>query len=299
VQVDVVVVAYRSAAHLRRCVEPLCGHPDIKVIVVDNACPESSTSTLAGLPVRVIEMGWNAGFGAGCNAGARAGSGDSILFLNPDAGMSPESVRILAQALSANPRCGAIGPRILQTTGGTQPSMRRGPTLLAAFGEALFLHHAIQRSDWPTETIRRGYDEPATKAMWLIGAALCVRRSAFEEIGGFDEQFFMYSEDADLGVRLRRAGYVLCYEPAASAVHEGAGSTPPSHQAPLRATARVVYARQHERGLRYVGFRVAFALHELLRVPIAATRSWTQMRARLAALAVTFSPSRPAVRRRS
>jgi N-acetylglucosaminyl-diphospho-decaprenol L-rhamnosyltransferase len=282
--VDIVVVAYRSSTHLRGCVEPLCDEPDLTVIVVDNACPEHSVSTVEDLPIRIVEMGRNAGFGAGCNAGARAGSGEAVLFLNPDARVSAEHVRTLAAVLASDPSCGAVGPRILEATGETQPSMRRGPSLLTAFAEALFVHHAVRGSDWPTEIVRRGYEKPRTDPSWLTGAALCVRRSAFEQLGGFDERFFMYSEDTDLGVRLRHAGFVLRYEPAAVAVHEGGASTLPPEQAPMRAEARVAYARLHERGFRYLAFRFAFALYELLRIPVAATRSWTHVRARMTAL---------------
>jgi N-acetylglucosaminyl-diphospho-decaprenol L-rhamnosyltransferase len=291
--VDVVVVAYRSATHLRACVEPLCGQPDITVIVVDNACPEGSLSTIDDLRVRVVEMGRNAGFAAGCNAGAAAGSADAILFLNPDAQMTSDHVHVLADVLERDRECGAVGPRILfQETGETQHSMRRGPSVAAAFAEALFLHHVFRHSEWATEDVRRGYDEPRRDPTWLIGAALCVRRSAFEQLGGWDERFFMYSEDTDLGTRLRRAGWVLRYEPMAHALHAGSASTSRSSQPVMRAEARVAYVRLHERGARYIAFRIAFVLYELLRVPIAATRSLRQARARLAALAVALAPPR-------
>lgn len=293
VNVDVVVVAYRSTAHLRACVEPLCGQPDTTVIVVDNACPERSVETLVGLPVQVVDMGYNAGFAVGCNAGARAGSSEAILFLNPDARITPAGVRTLLKVLESDPSCGAVGPRILEANGETQPSMRRGPTLLAAFGEAFFVHHALRSSSWPTEIVRHGYDRVRTDPTWLTGTAICVRRAAFEVIGGFDERFFMYSEDADLGTRLRRAGFLLRYEPAAVATHVGGASTTMAEQAPLRAQARVAYARLHERGPRYLGYRIAFATYELVRLPVAATRSWTQVRARLAALAATLAPRSP------
>src|ERR1051326_2356372 len=138
--VDVVVVAYRSADHLRACVEPLASADGIQVIVVDNACPERSPETVADLPLQIVRMGRNAGFGAGCNAGARAGSGEAILFLNPDATMLPEDVRRLGAVFAEDPRSGAAGPLILETNGETQPSMRRLPTLRAAFSEAAYLH---------------------------------------------------------------------------------------------------------------------------------------------------------------
>jgi N-acetylglucosaminyl-diphospho-decaprenol L-rhamnosyltransferase len=289
-QIDAVVIAYRSSAHLRRCVEPLCGQPDLRVIVVDNACPERSTSMIADLPVKIIEMGRNSGFAAGCNAGARVGVGEAILFLNPDARITPANVRLLASRLAANPTFGAVGPRVLSPSGDVELTMRRAPNLRSALGEALFFHHIVRRASWPTEFVRGGYELPS-EAEWLTGAVLLVRRSAFDMIGGFDERFFLYSEDTDLCVRLRKRGFVVFYDPAATAEHEGGGSAPRPAQAALKAEARVLYARLHERGIRYAAFRAACAIHELLRVPVAATRSTMHLRARLAAVAAALRSS--------
>jgi N-acetylglucosaminyl-diphospho-decaprenol L-rhamnosyltransferase len=283
--VDCVTVAYRSGAYLRACVEPLCEDPDLQVIVVDNACPENSTATLAGLPVQIVKMGRNAGFAAGCNAGARTGSGDAILFVNPDARILPVSVHRLAERLQGD--CGAVGPRIRDADGRTQRSIRRSPRLGSAFAEALYLHHLFPRAVWSTEVVQSGYDDSGS-VEWLSGAVLAVQRSAFEAVGGFDERFFLYSEDADLCLRLRERGFRVCYEAAAEAWHEGSGSAPRAGQLPVLAEARIVYARLHERGLRYAAFRFAFALGELTRLPLAALRSQRDLRGRARALAVTI-----------
>lgn len=294
-EVDVVVVAYRSAGHLRRCVEPLAGQRDMNVVVVDNACPQQSTRTVSDLPVEIVSMGRNAGFAAGCNAGVHRGRAGAVLLLNPDAAITPANVRRLAGYLEQDPRCAAVGPRLLLPSGETELSMFREPRLRSSLGEAFFLHHFFPRAEWPTEWVRRGYEGSAEPEA-LIGAVLLVRRSSFEEIGGFDERFFLYCEDTDLSRRLRERGFTLRYEPAASAEHECGGSTPQAGQAALRAEARVLYARLHSRGARYAGFRLACAAHEILRVPIAAARSPRDLRARLAAARVALggSASRPA-----
>ena len=289
---DVVVVAYRSAEHLRACVAPLCEEPAISVVVVDNACPEKSVETIRDLPLRVVEMGHNAGFAAGCNAGAAAGTSKAILFLNPDARVTADHVNVLAQTIERDPACGAAGPRILfRDSGKTQYSIRRRPTVASAFAEALFLHHVFRDSRWATEDVRDGYDRPVADAAWLIGAALCVRREAFEQVGGWDERFFMYGEDTDLGLRLREQGWRLRYEPSAIVQHAGRASSTNSTQVIDRAESRLTYAQAHEHGLGYLGFRVAFVVYELLRIPIAATRSLQLARARLKALAITLAPT--------
>src|SRR4051812_41344016 len=148
-------------------------------------------------------MGRNAGFGAGCNAGVRAGRSPAVLFLNPDARMDPDSVRHLGAVLEEVPQLGAVGPHLVEVNGDTQLTMRRAPSLRTAFAEALFLHHVLPGS---SEVVKAGYEAPNV-AEWLSGAALCVRRSAFDAVGGFDERLFLYSEDTDLCVRLRGAGY--------------------------------------------------------------------------------------------
>src|SRR5262249_53181415 len=172
----------------RGCVEPLCQEPDFNVVVVDNDCPERSPSTLNGLPVQIVDMGRNAGFGAGCNAGVARGLAEAILFLNPDARMSPADVRQLADRLAQEPVLGAVGPRMLEPDGTTQLTMRREPRLGSAFGEALLLQRAFPDADWTTEIVQNGYDR-SHDAEWLGGAVLCVRRAAFTKIGGFDERF--------------------------------------------------------------------------------------------------------------
>jgi GT2 family glycosyltransferase len=287
---DVVTVAYRSGVHLRTAVEPLCGQPDIHVIVVDNDCPDDSTSTIRDLPVEVLRMGRNSGFAAGCNAGAARGSGDSILFLNPDATISPEDLRLLASTLAAHPSRGAVSPRVLGPAGELEFTMRHEPSLRSAFGEALFLHRVLRRAAWPTEFVRGGYDE-ARDADWVQGSAVLVRRQAFERLGGFDERYFLYSEDADLGRRLRRAGYTVRYEPAATAHHVGAASGRRDWP-PLNVSARITYARLHSGGPRYAAFRAAFVLYQLLRMPIAAVRSREELRGRLGALRVALGVER-------
>ena len=147
-------------------------------------------------------------------------------------------------------------------------------------------------AQWVTEQVRRDYGRSSAPEA-LIGAALLVRRSTFERVGGFDEAFFLYCEDIDLCTRLRRAGFTLLYEPAAAARHARGGSTPAGSQAALRTGARIVYARVHSRGLRYGCFRLACVLHEVARLPVAASRSTRHLRARAAAVAVSLGRSAP------
>src|SRR5207237_1670814 len=144
--------------------------------------------------------------------------------------------------------------------------MRRTPRLLAAFGEALFLQHRFRRSAGPTEIVRAGYGE-ARSSEWLSGAVLCVRRVAFEQVGGFDERFFMYCEDTDLCLRLRRAGFEVRYDPAATAMHVGGGGAARPLPRPHRGGAGARVPARATCGASWSAF--SSALHSRAAVPLA------------------------------
>jgi GT2 family glycosyltransferase len=246
--VDVVIVSYNSGDTLRGCVEPLAGEPGINVIVVDNASPEDPLSTIADLDVRTIRAPRNGGFSYGCNLGANAGTSEYVLFLNPDAVLSPDDLHRLVALLDAEPAIGCVGPKILGGDGEVLYSRRREPRLRTTLANALFLHRLFPRAAWADEMVRdrAEYERPGD-AGWLSGACLCIRRTAFAEIGGFDESFFLYCEDADICVRLRAAGHAVRYEPSVVARHQEGSSAPRSALAAIHAKSRARYAQLHYR----------------------------------------------------
>src|ERR1700754_1897934 len=113
---DAVVVAYNSRDHLRACVEPLARIEGVKVFVADNASTDDGVATIEDLPVEIVRLEENGGFGTGCNAGARLGNAPLILFLNPDATIDAESLRRLAAVLE-DEAVGLAAPRILEADG--------------------------------------------------------------------------------------------------------------------------------------------------------------------------------------
>jgi GT2 family glycosyltransferase len=244
---DVVVVSYKSREHLRRCVEPLSGSDFIRVIVVDNAPGDRSLDVVSDLPgVVPIEADENRGFAAGCNIGWRAGTAPAVLFLNPDATTSADAVGTLADALATEPAAGAVAPRILTGDGELDFSLRRFPRARSTYAQALFLHRLFPRRAWVDEVDRdvARYGRPGP-VEWVSGAAIMVRRSVLEQLGGWDESYFHYGEDMDLGRRVWRLGYEVRYVPEALATHEGGGSAPRSRLLPLLASNRVRYAYKH------------------------------------------------------
>jgi N-acetylglucosaminyl-diphospho-decaprenol L-rhamnosyltransferase len=283
--VDVVVVSYNSGDTLRACVAPLAAVDGVNVIVVDNESPVDPLPTIEDLPVTAIRSGRNGGFSFGCNTGARAGQARHVLFLNPDAILTPEDLARMVAVLDADPTVGLVGPRILGGEGELLFTRRREPRLRSTFAQACFLHRVFPQAAWTDEMVREpaAYEE-AGDADWLSGACLLVRRDAFEAIGGFDEGYFLYCEDTEICTSLRAAGFRVRYEPGATARHMEGASAPRSALAAIHARSRVRYARRHY-GRTAAGLeRFALALSAVTHAAVAAPRRRAAARGHLAAL---------------
>lgn len=263
--VDVVVVAYNSRDELRGCVAGPASAPGVHVAVIDNASPDRSFEAVDDVEgVTVIRMPRNGGFAYGCNAGWRAGTSPHVLFLNPDARIGVEDIRRLSSVLDADPRIGAVGPRIHHDDGSLDFSVRRFPRLRSTYAQALFLHRVFPHATWVDEPVRtpESYDRAGT-VEWISGACVLVRRTVLERIGGLDEGFFLYCEDIDLCRRIADAGLQVRYEPGARCVHIGGASAPRGSLLPVLAASRVRYARIHRHPLAALAERVGIALGEV------------------------------------
>jgi len=201
---------------------------DFEVIVVDNASQDGSVDALAPLFPKVI---WlrnreNVGFTKANNQALAISRGRFVAFLNPDTVVAPATFTTMVAELAEQPDAGAIGPRLLYIDGTPQPSRRRFPTLLTALLESTPL-----QTLWPDHRVLRRYyladrpDDQPQEVDWLVGACFVARRETLEQIGGFDEQFFMYSEELDWCKRAQEAGWRLLYTPHATITHyEGRSS---------------------------------------------------------------------------
>ncbi|MGH9091369.1 MAG: glycosyltransferase [Acidimicrobiales bacterium] len=222
-RVAAVVVDYCAGDVLAACVASLLDERVGRVVVVENGPGDGARAALAasGLAVPVVVPGRNLGYGAGANRGMAA-SGDSpyVLVCNPDLRVHAGAVAALVAALEARPSWAVVGPRVVTPDGGTYPSVRRFPSMADAAG------HALLALFKPDNRFSRRYrppdgagDEPAA-ADWVSGACFLARREALEELGGFDEAYFMFAEDMDLCWRAHRAGWGVGVEPAAVVTHE-------------------------------------------------------------------------------
>lgn len=244
--IDVVIVSYNSEQALVRCVSRLAKADGVHITVVDNASQDGTLEVLSGLPVTTIALDWNSGFAHGCNTGWRRGASSYVLFLNPDAAIDTGSLAKLAEVLDMDPSVGIVAPRIVYDSGALSPSLRRYPILRRSFAQALFLHRLAPSATWANEIVSDpAVYEHAASPDWVSGACILIRRSLLEKLDGFDERFFLYSEDVDLCLRVRQLGADIRYEPRASCIHTGGASAPQAAMLPVLAAARIRFARKH------------------------------------------------------
>lgn len=259
--VDAVVVSYNSRDHLRASVGALAELRGVRTIVVDNASIDGTAESISDLSVTIIRRADNGGFALACNEGMAAGSAPFVLFVNPDAVVSEAALRLLVHALEEAPELGAVAPRIEHPDGGLAFSLRRFPDLLSTCAQALYLHRMFPHAAWATEIVR---DEDRYRRAhlpeWVSGACILARRATMEEIGGWDERFFLYCEDTDLCLRLRAAGHPVAFEPDAVVVHEEGASSNPALTVPMLAEAKLRYAETHETRARAGAYRVALVV---------------------------------------
>lgn len=227
-----VTVTFSPGEHLAQLVgslEQATGR-DVVLVCADNGSTDGAPQAAAErfAHVEFLPTGGNIGYGAAINAAARAlaprrASGEidpeAFLVVNPDVEFQPGSVDELLRCLHATPRAGAVGPQIEEADGSAYPSARQVPGLAVGIG------HALLFDAWPSNpfsaTYMAGADMDAQReAGWLSGACLLVRWEAFDEIGGFDERYFMYLEDIDFGDRLTRAGWSNLYCPSSVILHD-------------------------------------------------------------------------------
>jgi len=217
-----VVINYNAGASLSDCVASLTAEGVGEIVVVDNASVDTSMVELAKAwpKAKRIFSTRNLGYGAGVNLGARSTTAPYLLVCNPDVVASPGAVGKLTALLDASPEVGLVGPMLREPSGVVYPSGREFPGMGEAIGHG-FLGLFWGGNPWTRRYRRIGQDQHrAREADWVSGAFFLVRRNVFDDVGGFDEGYFMYMEDVDLCWRLRQAGWVIFYEPSAEVVHE-------------------------------------------------------------------------------
>jgi len=284
VPVSVVVVSYNTREQLRKCLTAI--EPHHEAIVVDNASHDGSADMVATeFPhAKLIRSERNLGFGRANNAGAAHATHPLVLYLNSDAYVDPGAIDKLAAAMGDSDVV-AAGPKLLNPDRTLQESVARRLTLAAVLWEQL----GLKRGYWETGRYA-GRSEPS-EVQQVMGAALMVRRG----LEAFDERYFLYCEDTDFCLRLRRHGRIF-YVPSATVVHELGSS---SRRDPWLGIARYnagkeLYFRIHHGALASMicwGLDRFGALLRLLTRPHRAGTWWRVLTARTSQLSPFNSDS--------
>ncbi|WP_169583089.1 MULTISPECIES: glycosyltransferase family 2 protein [Microbacterium] len=250
-RIAICVVTYESAPLIADLVASLpagAAGTDWVLVVADNA---STDGTVAEVRRRahdavIVEVGANRGYAAGVNAAvAAAGDRDAYLVLNADVRLAPGCVRALYGALT--PAVGVVVPRLIDARGEVIWSMRREPTLLRAWGDALLGAERAGRHPLLGEVVTRPeLYEAARDTDWAEGSTQLISAACLSACGPWDESFFLYSEETEFELRARDRGFATRFEPGAGARHlEGGSSTSPGQWSLLVANRVQLYARRH------------------------------------------------------
>jgi N-acetylglucosaminyl-diphospho-decaprenol L-rhamnosyltransferase len=282
---DVVIVSYRRPDLLQRCLASLGEHPPgcaLHARVIDNASGDATTEMVRSeFPmVELIVNPKNRGFAAAANQGIRAGNAQFVLVLNPDCELHEGTLDRLLEIMDTHPDVGICGPALIRPSGEPDHAAKRNfPTPLSSLG-----HFAGVGRRPRAPAALRGYAAPDLTRGGQVdavnGAFMLIRRSALEEVGPFDEGYWMYMEDLDLCYRMREASWLTWYEPSVVAIHHKGGSS-----GPIR-SIRLSYAFH-------------YGMHRFYRDHYAPDRNWLVNSAVYVAVAVklALSVGRDAVRR--
>jgi GT2 family glycosyltransferase len=277
-----VLVNYNAGDELRRALASIAADwsgRSWEAVVVDNASSDGSGAVVAEFAprVRLIANTTNAGFGRGVNQGAAATSAPLILVINPDCVLEPGATAMMLAELRRRDRCAIVGPRILDPDGSVQGSARGDPDMFTGlFGRTGVLRRllpslAVSQRNVLDDTVAASADGRAVD--WVSGACFLARRAALDEVGGFDEGYFLYWEDADLCRRLRARGWEIRYVAGATAVHRVGHSSRTARAASVRAF--------HASAYRYYATHVAPGVlnpKRLMARLLLAARCWLRLR---------------------
>ena len=220
-----IIVNYNAGPLLRKCVDSLLACPlDIEIIVVDNASSDASLDGLQDLSqVCVIRNPANVGFAAACNIGVQASSAPFLLFLNPDCFFQPDAIAPLLAGLQSGDRVGMVGGLLVNEDGTEQGGGRRAvPTPWRSFVRAFNLQRFANR--WPNlfcdfHLHKQPLPDGPIEVEAISGACMLVKRDVMEDVGLWDEGYFLHCEDLDWCMRFRQKGWKILFVPDARISH--------------------------------------------------------------------------------
>ncbi len=231
VKLSIGIVNYNSLDYVKKLLDSIKKNPPsvpYEIIILDNASVDGSVEFLKKEEgIKKILLRENSGFSHGCNLIGKRSRGKYLLFLNPDVVVTPNALDKLVEFMEENPQCGVAGGKLLNFDGSLQLSCRMFPTYL----NVMFGRESLFRKFVPHNPFSRNYmlyDLDYSKNQivdWLRGAVFITPRWLFDELGGFDERFFLFLEDTDYCRRVWLRGLKVCYIADAVFYHRLGGST--------------------------------------------------------------------------
>jgi N-acetylglucosaminyl-diphospho-decaprenol L-rhamnosyltransferase len=218
-----VVVTYNGLPHVERALESVAG---LERVVVDHGSTDGTVDVVRErFPAVTVVEQENRGLAAGWNRGIRETSAAYVIVLNSDAWLVGDAAERLVRFAEGIPRAAWVAPRLLNPDGSLQPSVRGFPTPWRLATEYLFLRKLAPRSRLLNAFYGGGFRHDEVREVeFAKAAAFLIRREAFDEVGPFDEEFFLFSEETDWSYRARKAGWRTLFFPEAEAVHVGGAS---------------------------------------------------------------------------
>jgi N-acetylglucosaminyl-diphospho-decaprenol L-rhamnosyltransferase len=233
--IRVIIVNWNGGDHLVRCLESFdaVAHDRVtleSVTVVDNASLDGSIDRAEAfcdrLPLRIVRNGDNRGFSAACNQATSGSLADYLLFLNPDTELRQGCLEAPTQFLSdpANAGFGIVGIKLIDGLGRNTRTCSRHPSLASLIGGSVGLDHVLP-SVFPPHFLPEQAHDATGRVDQIMGAFFFVRHALFKQLGGFDERFFLYFEDADFALRADKRGVSCGFLSSVCAIHTGHGSS--------------------------------------------------------------------------
>jgi hypothetical protein len=267
--VAVVVVSTNEAHWLERCLSTVLDHAGaarMQVIVVDNSSTDGTRELVeSSFPQARVVSSPNHGFAYGNNRGIEQANARYVLLLNPDTEVIDGTFGELVQLLDARPQVGLAGVRQVRADGTLSPTIRRFPSVTRVLGEALFSERWPVHPAWAGERVLdiEQY-ERERECDWTSGSFMLVRREALLSGGLLDERFFIYSEEPDLCMRIKRAGWQVRHMPQLTIVHHAGKAGLRPRMVAQDAYTRKQYARKHfspaYRGLYLAAFGLRYVI---------------------------------------
>lgn len=302
VDVSIIIVSYNTKAVLLDCLDSIYRWASPRageIIVIDNASTDGSTEAVAQrfANVTLWRNAENIGFAGANNQGIQKASGQYLLLLNPDTLFTEDAVAPLLAFMEQHPEAGITGCKILNLDGSLQPSYFPLPNLLSVLWTALFLDRLSPLNHVNGKWVLRHQPQAEPfRVQRLLGAFLLVRREALQQTGGFDEGFFLFSEEEDLCYRVLQNGWAIYYFPQTQIIHLGGQSAPKTDPRAVTYAneSKVRFFRKHHGTAAQLLFRIIWFVALIIRTPavllLAASERREMLKAYQRSLAALFQP---------